>query len=506
MSDLILAIDRGTTNVKASLFDMALNEVAVASHANPAVLSPHEHWAEADMEVLWESAAAAVRALWADGHNPARVRAVVMAGQGNGLFLVDAAGQPVRHAILSLDSRATAVVDTWKVDGRYADAVGCLKSPFVPGAPVPLLAWLEVHEPEVLAKARYALFSKDWIRLKLTGEAATDLSDASGAGLIDHTTQYYAESVFNDLGVADAVRLMPPLLSSSAQAGEVTSEAAAATGLPAGVPVMVGAHDICACHNGFATLSPTALVSIFGTWFINLFITPSTANVPLAINHPKPGFFLSGAGDGNAGAVLDTMIGVFYQAELQRKEDVYALVDHEVASAPPSRMILVPHLFGHALDPAAIGGLLGIERNVSRAAIMRAVCEGILLGNMAYLASLPHYADLDEFWMTGGGSQSRNIPQMMADIVGRPVNVAQTSEMVGRGAAICALVGLGELGSVGDALRPKIARTFTPDPTMQNYYLQKLAIMEDILLARQPLLKLLTSIEMPMTAESNPLH
>ena len=505
MSDLILAIDRGTTNVKASLFDFSLNEIAVSSHANPPVLSPHEHWAEADMEVLWESAAAAVRALWADGHDPARVRAVVMAGQGNGLFLVDDAGQPVRPAILSLDGRATDVINSWKVDGRYANAVDRLKSPFVPGAPLPLLAWLADHEPEVLAQARYALFSKDWIRLKLTGEAATDRSDASGAGLIDHDTQSYAEAVFDDLDV-DAQRLMPPLLASSAQAGVVTSEAAAATGITAGVPVVVGAHDICACHNGFATLSSTALVSIFGTWFINLFITPSTAGVPLAINHPEPGFFLSGAGDGNAGAVLDTMIGVFYPGELQRKEDVYALVDQEVASAPPSRMILAPHLFGHALDPTAIGGLLGIERNVSRAAIMRAVCEGILLGNMAYLASLPHYADLDEFWMAGGGSQSQIIPKMMADIVGRPVNIAQTREMVGRGAAISALIGLGELRSVADAPRPTIARTFAPDPTMQSYYQQKLAIMEDLLLAREPLLKRLTSIKMPVKADASSAH
>ncbi len=497
MSDLILAIDRGTTNVKASLFDMALNEIAVSSHANPAVLSPQEHWAEADMELLWQSAVAAVQALWAEGHNPARVCAVVMAGQGNGLFLVDQAGQPVRPAILSLDSRAANLVDTWKDDGRYADAANRLKSPFVPGSPLPLLAWLADHEPKILAEAHYALFSKDWIRLKLTGEIATDFSDASGAGLIDHEAQDYAESVFADLGVADAGRLMPPLLQSNAQAGEVTSKAAAETGLPMGIPVIVGAHDICACHNGFATLSPTALVSILGTWFVNLFLTPASSNATLSINHPEPGCFLSGAGDGNAGAVLDTMINVFYQKELQANEDVYALVDKEVSSAPPSKMIFAPHLFGHALDSAAIGGLLGIERGVNRAAMMRAVCEGIVLGNVAYLTFFPQYAELDEFWMAGGGSKSQNVPQIMADAVGRPVHVAETSEMVGRGAAVSALIGLGKLGSVGDAPRPSIAKTFTPDPTMLNYYQQKLDIIKDILQEKESLLKRLAGIEIP---------
>jgi L-xylulokinase len=500
MSDLILAIDRGTTNVKATLFDMSLHEIAVSSHANPAVLSPHDLWAEADMELLWQSAATAVRALWADGYDPARVRAVVVAGQGNGLFLVDAAGQPVRPGILSLDGRAAPLVDTWKADGRYAAAVDTLKFPFGPGAPLPLLAWLAKHEPEVLGLARYALFSKDWIRLKLTGEAATDFTDASGAGLINHASQTYADDVFSDLGIADARHLMPPLLQSSAQAGKVTPQAAASTGLPAGVPVMAGAHDICACHNGFATLSPTALVTIFGTWLINLFVTPTTDGAPLAINHPEPGAFLSGAGDGNAGAVLDIMIGVFYQGESQGDTDVYALVDDEVASAPPSRMLFAPHLFGHALDPAAIGGLLGMERNVSRATMMRVVCEGIVLGNVAYLASFPHYADLDEIWLAGGGAKSRNIPQMMADAVGRPVHVAQTTEMVGRGAAISALIGLGELGGVVDAPRPAIAKTFTPDPTMRDYYQQKLAIMQDILLAREPLFKRMAGIELPASS------
>jgi L-xylulokinase len=498
MSDLILAIDRGTTNVKASLFDLALNEIAVSSHANPAVLSPQENWAEADMELLWQSAVAAVEALWAQGHDAARVCAVVMAGQGNGLFLVDHAGQPVRPAILSLDSRAATIVDAWKEDGRYADASDRLKYPFTPGSPLPLLAWLADHEPETLAEARYALFSKDWIRLKLTGEVATDFSDASGAGLIDHETQGYAESVFTDLGVADAERLMPPLLHSSAQSGQVTSEAAAKIGLPVGIPVIVGAHDICACHNGFATLSLATLVSIFGTWFVNLFIASSTDGADLAINHPESGFFLSGAGDANAGAVFDTMIGIFYQAELQRNEDVYALVDNEVAGASPSRMIFAPHLFGHALDSTAIGGLLGVERDVTRASIMRAVCEGIVLGNVAYLTFFPQYIELDEFWMAGGGSKSQNIPQIMADAVGRPVYVAETSEMVGRGAAVSALIGLGKLGSVGDAPRPTIKKIFTPDPTMQQYYQQKLAIMKDILQENEPLLKRLASIEIPV--------
>jgi len=208
LSDLILAVDRGTTNVKATLFDLALNQVAVVCHANPAVQSLHDLWAEADVEALWQAATSAVQKLWADGNDPARVRAVVMAGQGNGLFLIDGDGQPVRRGILSLDSRANSLVKQWQDDGRYAQAITRLSFPFGPSGQLSLLAWLAGNEPEVLARAQHALFSKDWIRYRLTGAVATDFTDASGAALLDHASQGYAENVFADFGISDSIRLL----------------------------------------------------------------------------------------------------------------------------------------------------------------------------------------------------------------------------------------------------------------------------------------------------------
>ena len=121
-----------------------------------------------------------------------------------------------------------------------------------------------------------------------------------------------------------------------------------------------------------------------------------------------------------------------------------------------------------------------------------------MLGNAAYLALFPHYATLDEIWLAGGGAKSKEMPQMLADIVSHPVNIAETTEMAGRGAAISALIGLGKLGSTCDAPRPTIARSFTPNPAMQDYYQQKLAIMNEILLAGDSRHKRLATIKLPV--------
>lgn len=503
MADLVLVIDRGTTIVKASLFDRNLDQVAVASAKNPAVKVPAAGWAEADIEDLWQTVCAAVRQLWTDGNDPGLVRAVIVAGQGNGLILLDGEGRPVRNGILSLDSRANGIVEGWKADCRYARAAETLRFPFGPPAPLPLLAWLDQNEPETLRAARQLIFSKDWTRFKLTGKIATDLTDASGAGLIEAASASYANDVFDLLGLAHIGPLMPPLLPSAAQAGDITAAAADATGLPAGLPVFTGSHDVCACHNGLATLSPGAVAIIFGTWAIDLFLLPEGAVAPVMISHPEPGRFLSGAGDGNAGAVLDMMIGVLYNTEQARVPDYYQQMEAEAASAPPSHLLFVPHLFGHALDGAATGGFLGLDARTTRAGLIRAVYEGIILSNCAYLASFPNFDGLEEVWLAGGGAKSAVLGQILADTLGRPVHVARDSELVGRGAAISAMIGLGDLARVTDAPKPAIARSFAPNPAFRDYYLQKLAILGELMTSEAPLARKLAALSLPPVMKGN---
>jgi|GEM_PF-1476983 len=507
MTDLILVLDRGTTNVKVSLFNCALEQVAVAAVQNPSPISRSLGWAEADIDELWATACAAVRQLWAQGHDPRSVRAIVTAGQGNGVFLVDESGKPVRPGILSLDMRAESIMETWKKDGRYAKAVGTLRIPFVSSSPLPVLAWLSAEEPETLKAARHLLFSKDWIRLRLTDEIATDWTDASGAGLINIRTSSYASELFELLDISsDAARLLPPLKTSASPAGKVTQAASEATGLPADLPVFTGGHDICAFHNGLASVSPSTVGVIFGTWALNLFIVPGDAGYPVMFNHCEPGHFLGAIGDRNAGAVLDTMLSLLYKTEPAKLAEIYPLVEEEAVNSPPSRTLFVPHLFGHALDSSATGSFLWLDSHTSRASLTRAVYEGIMLSNCVYLASCPNFNIFDDIWLGGGGAKSRILGQILADALGRPVHIARDSEMVGRGAAISAMIGLGELNNVTEAPPPEIARTLIPNPANREYYADKLALLREIMSSGLPWAKKQAALRLPSADGVDGVH
>ncbi|MCA0273543.1 MAG: hypothetical protein LCH69_15985 [Proteobacteria bacterium] len=499
MADLTLVIDRGTTNVKASLFDRDLNQVAVATERNPVPNYPAPCWAESDMDALWEVACSAVCQLWTDGNDPKAVRAVVVAGQGDGLMLLDGSGQPVRPVIMSLDARANGLLDEWRADGRYDMVFQTARMVIRACSALALLAWMDRHEPQSLETARHLLFAKDWFRFRLTGDIATDLTDASVSCLIDAATGGYATGMFGKLGLGHLTRLFPPLRSSAEEAGQITGEAAAALGLPAGLPVFTGANDNCAGHGGLATLSPKAAAVIFGTWVVDLFIVAKDSPAPVIMSHPEPGHFLSGVGDNNAGTVLDGMIGLLYGTEPGLAADAYGRAETDAATAPPSRLLFVPHLFGHAFDGAATGSFLGLDGRTSRQGLIRAVYEGLVLSNCAYLATCLDTDALEEIWLAGGGAKSRVLGQILADALGRPVHVARDSEMVGRGAAISALIGLGELKGFADAPRPVIGRTFAPQPAMKAYYAQKLAMLGGLMQSGNPLARQLAEISLPET-------
>ena len=499
MTGRILAIDRGTTNVKACLFDEGCEEVFSVTVPNDPPVAPREDWREADMERMWRTAVAAIGCVLAAGYKAHEIEAVSLAGQGNGLMLVDAAGRPVRNGILSVDRRSAGIVGEWQADGRLAAVLPVLRLPLNAGSTAPLLAWLARHEPEALAKAKHLLFSKDWIRFRLTGELATDYTDASGGGLLEHASQSYARRALGELGLDGALALLPPLRHSSAEGGRVTAEAAAITGLREGTPVFVGAHDICACHNGIATLSATALLAIFGTWAVSLFVVEDTRQMPVVINHPERGHFLTGAGDANAGACLDATIDALFAHESAQcraaGESIHAALEKELSPTGRNRLLFVPHMFGHALDANAAGSILGLRGRIDRLEVLKAVYEGIVLGQCAYLAALPQLGAMDEIWLAGGGAKSRLVGQIMADALGREVHVAACENMVGRGAAISAMLGLGRARTVSELPRPRLARGFQPVAGMRSYYGAKLQLIASRLQQGEPAAAALAAIE-----------
>src|SRR5271165_1193236 len=178
----IIAFDAGGTAVKAALYDERGRECAVASAAL-APLHPAPGRLERDPEVMWAALCGAARkVLDASGVAPSFIAAVGLTGYGDGLHLVDRNGEPVRNAILSPDQRAHGEVASWREQGLEARVVALTWHKLWAGKPLPLIAWLEKHEPHTLARAAHALMCKDYIRFRLTGELAVEISDLSSGG------------------------------------------------------------------------------------------------------------------------------------------------------------------------------------------------------------------------------------------------------------------------------------------------------------------------------------
>src|SRR6266545_2324196 len=223
MADYLLGIDNGATVSKVVIFDLHGRVVQSASRKVEASY-PHPGWTERSMDELWQSTAVAIRAaIDAAGIQPREIVAIGGCGHGNGIYLLDRHGAPLRPGILSMDTRAAGVVAEWRAHG-VLDAVWprVLQTPYA-GQPPALLRWLKLHEPDVYARIGAALLIKDYVKYRLTGELTTDLTDISATGLLDLRQRGYAPELLDAYGISEMASALPPVVASSAPAGHVTA-------------------------------------------------------------------------------------------------------------------------------------------------------------------------------------------------------------------------------------------------------------------------------------------
>ena len=251
----MLGLDSGSTATKAVIFDTAGRTVAVGSR-RVEQRQPRPRHVERDMQETWAAASGAIRDALELSHVPAdAIAAVGVTGNGDGLYLVDHDGAPLGPGILSLDSRAFDVREQWRKTGVLQQALELTGQQPYPYAAVSLLKWIQVNEPERYAKIGHVLFCKDWLRLCLTGVPATDPTEASSS-FTNVRTQQYSADVLDLYGLASIGRALPQIVSSTAIAGHVTSQAAAQTGLKEGTPVACGLHDVTSSAVGMGNTEP----------------------------------------------------------------------------------------------------------------------------------------------------------------------------------------------------------------------------------------------------------
>jgi L-xylulokinase len=449
---LVLGLDCGLTYTKAVVFDDTGELVGRAGCPSPHA-TPHPHWVERDPDALWRAAADSVRAAIAETGRPAAdIAAVGVTAHGDGLYCARGDGTATRPGMSSLDSRARDIAQRWQADGTARASLALTGQEPTAASPVTLLAWLAEHEPDTLARTRWILPCKDWIRLRLTGEAGTDRTEAS-TSFTNMRTQDYDDAVLALFGLGDYADRLPPIRASWEISGRVTADAAALTGLAEGTPVVAGLHDVDASAIGSGAVRPGQLSVIAGTYSINEVVATEPRPDPrwFTRNFLEPGTWqhmsISPASATNLEWFIRELCRDLADAPT---EDVYrALSDaYAAVSDEPSDVLFLPYLYGAPAGVDTDAAFVGVGGWHRREHLLRAVLEGVVFNHRRHIDALAEQFTIDEVRLTGGASRAAHWAQLFADALGRPVRVVRTEETGALGVALCALVGIGRYPDV----------------------------------------------------------
>ena len=498
MSKYLLGVDNGCTMAKAALFTAEGQELAVASRKSD-MLDTQPGWAEFDMEQIWTNAAGAIReVIERAGIDPSRIACVACAGHGNGLYLVDEAGRPVRNAIGSADGRARQYVDEWAKENVLARIRPKTMQAIWPAQPNALLRWLADHEPESIARASWALMCKDFVRAQLTGEIYMERTDMSGTSLLDVGSGDYDDDVLAAWGLAELKHLLPPLRDSAEICGKVTTEAASATGLVEGTPVAGGLFDIDACGLASGMIDEQALCMVAGTWGCNQYASREpvvSENVFMTSRYCIPGYYLMLEGSPTSASNLEWFVGQFFQAEQERASaeggNVYDLCNDLVAATSPkdSEILFLPFLYGSHAGPDAKACLFGLDGWQTRGHVLRAIYEGVVFSHKWHVDRLLQFRTAPAtIRLTGGAARSEIWAQMFADVFQVPVEVPEGTELGALGAAVCAAVAADVHGSYEEACAAmvRLARTYVPNAELADCYRAKYDRYQQMLTVMEP--------------------
>jgi len=484
---LLLGIDVGTSATKAVLCDVRGSVVAVASASHP-ISRPHPGWSEQDPRDWWAAAAKATREVLASaGAGGDRVRGVGLSGQMHGSVFLgrEAAGgggreaDPLRHAILWNDQRTGAECEEIEelAGGRRA-LVELVGNAALTGFTLPKMLWVRRHEPGVFSRAAAVVLPKDYVRLRLTGEVATDVGDASGMLLFDVDRRRWSERAAALFGIDPAI--LPRVVESAEPTGRVTAWAAGETGLAEGTVVVGGSGDNQAGAVGAGVVAGGMVLATLGTSGV-IYAHAERARKDLGKTGGEPSgrVHTMCAATGTAarpGKWSVTGCMLCAGGSLQWCRDTlfpgmsYDQLIAEAAAVEPGSggLVFLPYLTGERCphpDPAARGGWIGLTSRHTRGHLLRAVIEGVTFGMGQVLDVVRGIGvEVSKVRLGGGGARSKFWRQMQADVYGAPVAMTNTEEGPAYGAALLAGVGAGVFESVEAACAAAVVETEVLEP------------------------------------------
>jgi len=497
MAEYLLGIDNGNTISKAAIFDLAGREVQVASRKAESEY-PHQGWTERSMDALWQGTAESIKeAVSKSAIKPEQIIGIGTTGHGNGLYLLDKQGQPARAGIQSMDSRAAAIIDDWNRANLHDRVFPFTTQALWPAQPNALLAWIKQNEPQIYRNIGAVLMVKDYVKYCLTGEVTSDYTDMSGTSLMDVRQKSYSDELLDFYDLGDIRPALPKLVDSFEIAGRVTPDAAWATGLAEGTPVVGGLFDVDASALGAGVHQPGQVCLIAGTWSINEVVTADPIVDPalfMTSIYTVPDLWLTIEASATSATNLEWFVTQFCAEEKAQADDrgisVYDVCSELVDSLPPggSDIIFHPFLFGSNVQASARAGFYGIAGWHTKAHMLRALYEGVVYGHLSHFEKLRDAAgSVKVARLSGGGAHSAVWTQIFADTLQLPMEVPEGIEIGARGAAMSAGIGVGVYQDHADAVATavKVKRRQEPNSAATPFYLERYAEYKRLLESMQ---------------------
>lgn len=481
MSSYLIGIDVGTSSAKAVLIDesgVVLDTVAPEYEFQ----TPHPLWAEADPADWWDATVQAVRSLL-EKVNASEVAGVGLTGQMHGMVALNGSGEVLRPCIMWNDQRTALQCEAITNRVGSEKVIRLTGNPVLPGFTAPKIAWTRENEPETFAAIDKILLPKDFVRYKLTGEFFTDVSDASGTSLLDVENRRWSDEMLAALEIPSS--WMPEVTESPVASSRISAEAATATGLLEGTPVIAGGGDQAAQAVGCGIVGTGAISATLGTSGVVFAHSDEYRVEPEgklhAFCHAVPGkWHLMGVMLSAAGSFQwykNKLCGEEMAAEAAGGPDAYDALTAIAGEAPPGSegLLFLPYLSGERTpypDPNARGSLVGLSLRHGKAHVTRAVLEGVSYGLNDSLTLMRNLGiEPDRIILSGGGARSELWKQMLSDVFDARCEMVNAVEGAAYGAALLASVGAGIYPDVEQACSSciKVTDSVLPGPNRKAY-------------------------------------
>jgi len=464
---MYLGIDIGTSGVKALLASSPAAALATAS-APLAVSRPRPDWSEQDPEDWWRATCSALDQLARErGPELRRVRGIGLSGQMHGATLLDKQNKVLRPAILWNDGRSAA--ECREIEAACPEARRITGNIVMPGFTAPKAAWVRKHEPRVFERIAKVLLPKDYIRLRLNGEFASDLSDASGTAWVDTGKRDWSDAMLEATGLSRAH--MPRLVEGTAATGTLKSEWTERWGIPKSAVVAGGGGDNAASGCGIGAVTPGAAFISIGTsgvlFVSNARFSPNTEGAVHAFCHALPDTWHQ------MGVILSAADSLEWLGRMVSR--AAPELTGSISDAGPGAVMFLPYLSGERTplnDSHARGAFVGLRQSTTLPELTRAVMEGVAFAFRDCLRVLNDAGtDFSSAIAVGGGAHSEAWLRLLATVLDRPIDVPEHGDFgAALGAARLGLCAAEGADPVSVCTRPPISHRVAPDSARISAY------------------------------------